>query len=553
MTSSILRFLLTHQPDQAELVLAGIQKGEIDPASALAADPGLLFDAVKATSTQQNSTTFSTKRAQLELIQLLDTLGGDLWKTDTYGKDAFHFARIGNSPDLVRWLAQHPQAPADLVARNNKESGLLHNANAKMAQALIDIGVDPRGVDSFGDTLLHKARDEELVKVLLDAGVDPTIKNKKGLDTQKAWDASNMLLEKRQKMEALLARAVPVDPNQVVREFGRQMSEVGVSRSRARLIEAKVDPATAEYAGFSLSELVIAQALKQGISIGGRRQGDPRDQQKWRKLILAAMKMDPSIDPNANTPKMQQVRQCVSLFHRIAGQTLQKTSYAASTASSGMKKKKPKPVDTSWIDILKMVGRLGSDDRRENVVHYTDLIQRMHDAKLVHNASPLSIWLLKDEIKGVSNAQWVQRDADGQSLFVRLGRMATRSQWDTSWNQPLPFADTTAPSALNGLHISREITSVVCQEPGGLGALMLISNVYSLDDTSTVVQACLNSGNHPLLTADDPWLVQGIKRLEGGGTAGHQAIAAMAKSSLDAQALQGATPSVSSKPKTRRF
>lgn len=552
MTSSILRFLLTRQPDQSELVLASIAKGEINPAADLKEDPTLLFDAIRAVNAHQTS---NAKKAQFEIIQLLDSLGGDLWLRDAYGKDAFHFARIGNSPDLVRWLAQHRDAPSDLVARNNPEPmALFHGANATMTQALIDIGLDPRGVDSCGDTLLHKARDEDLVKVLLDAGVDPTIKNNKGLDTQKTWDASNMLLEKRQKMEAHLARAVPVDPDEVVREFGRQMSEVGVSRSRARLIEAKVDPATAEYAGFSLTELVIAQALKQGISMGGRRQGDPRDQQKWRKLILTAMNMDPSIDPNASTPKMQQVRQCVSLFYRVAGHTLQKASYVGTSTSSSNKKKKPKPADTSWMDILGKVGRLISgDDRCENVAHCTNLIQRMHDGNLVHNASPLSIWLLKDEIKGAIPAQWVQRDAEGPSLFVRLGRMATRSQWDTSWNQPNPFADTTAPDALNGLYIPPEIISAVCQEPGGLGVLMLITNVYSLDDTSSVVQACLNRGDHPTLSAEDPWLVQGIKRLEGGGTSAHQAIAILAKSSLQAHSLQGATASASNKPKSRRF
>ena len=124
---------------------------------------------------------------KLEVVKLLIKLGGDINAvSDTGDTPVLH--ACGENETVFECLVMHG---ADVQKRNNDGVTCLMNAvkwSKKLCQILMDKGADVNAQDSSGNTALHFALNRvcwdtrHIVQLLIDHGLDPSIKNKDGED-----------------------------------------------------------------------------------------------------------------------------------------------------------------------------------------------------------------------------------------------------------------------------------------------------------------------------------------------------------------------------------
>lgn len=155
------------------------------------------------------------RKLKLEIAKILIEAGADVNADDGHGATALYNS-AADSPGVALLLLQHG-ARVNTRTRTyiDDPGGMspLHRAvpAPENLAALIQAGADLNAVDGSGDTALHLAVHREnvaSVKLLLDAGADGSIKNKKGKravdlvpdevsDPEKRWAISRLFLPKQ--------------------------------------------------------------------------------------------------------------------------------------------------------------------------------------------------------------------------------------------------------------------------------------------------------------------------------------------------------------------
>lgn len=134
-----------------------------------------------------------------ELATFLIDSGAPLHEREEYETTLMVQAVKGGDPELVRllaWRCLSVNAPGDFTLRT-----AIWGAHSQAAIALIELGADVHAVHAGTGTPLHsavRANAPEIIRCLLDAGSDPSMKNEKG---QTALDLARELQHDAAKLE----------------------------------------------------------------------------------------------------------------------------------------------------------------------------------------------------------------------------------------------------------------------------------------------------------------------------------------------------------------
>ena len=508
MSSSALRYFLVHHPESASVLWEAIHSGEIDVAKAASQDPALLRDFLVAVAGMR-SVSYGMEETHLAMAKLLEGQGLDLWcpvgAEDT--KKPFQCALQTQNPHLIRWVGKHPGAPHDLIAQlESQGQSPLFNANVRVAKALLDVGFDSQVKDARGNNLLHTANSGELVTLWLAQGVDPRHKNLAGQDVKAAWDAHpNTPQTLRKEKDSALAQHVAPDPQQLVREFGKKAFEVGIPRSRERLAAAGLDPATATYQGFSMPEMVAIEALRRGFKVREYNPNEPIDHYRCRKLLLSALRSCGV--PEANSVEHTRWQQILGFFMLMERSMQPKTRDVKTVKKRDAKGKKIEElsVDHTREEIAKIVG--GSPGTTAAAFNHTQLLGKLVKLGLVDNGSMLAGHLLK-AIAGDLGASLAQGNTTARAAFLHLAKMAACGAWEPAWNRPGSLQN----NPLQNIPIPFALEKSLPADQEGIAALL---SMLPKDPGRAFreLQDRLRGQALPSLSADDPWLAAGLKRV----------------------------------------
>jgi ankyrin repeat protein len=126
--------------------------------------------------------------ANQRMVKALVRAGSDLSAQDQHGKTALHLACDRDAVEIIRFLLDHG---ADPSAMDHRRETPLHEACGKNLHMLFDANMDPSPRD-----MSLRANPESAVRMLLEAGADPCIRNKNGsavLHKAAAHDVANCM------------------------------------------------------------------------------------------------------------------------------------------------------------------------------------------------------------------------------------------------------------------------------------------------------------------------------------------------------------------------
>lgn len=543
MNASALRLLLTQLPETAETIQASIESGEIDARRGLENDPALFLDFVKACSDWRNATPERRKqdlKAQASLAKVLCEFGAKPWHCVEGQVSAFEQAvQIGNGA-LVAWLGKHPDAPATLLtqaprAHHNTTSHYL-NANTSVTSALLDLGFDPHVRTSNGQTTLHMARNARTLELLLAAGVDPLACDDKGRDAKAHWDLKAITNEDRKAVDEAFARYLPVDPDALIAEFGPQWSAVGSTISKQRLKAAGIDPETAHAGGIGLAERVIAEALQLGLhktrsTVSYRANGDPGAHRKWHKLILAAMRLCKVGEQNTSNLSRQAI-DTLDLYLAVDKFFLTKPAKLAD-----------KPQHDPLDDLRALAASPRHAGAKAAITNGMRAIDRLAQAGLIDNGAAMAGWLLKMHSRQMTWAEWMSRDSDGQTLFMRLAMMAT-SEFNETLQGPETLWPPTSPVGYGTMQSLQHIPSALANEPHSLGVMAIMAARTRHASIKTWLDEHLDRVPDCQIDVDDPWLRRGVELLLASKDPAEQVLGQRLATAAQAVELHQQTPKV---------
>lgn len=506
MTISLLRYMLTHQPTSLKVALDAILSGELQVDVSNPKDENLLTDALFAQKENQGMG-HEGNRIALELFQKLDEMGFSPWLKSA-GKDGFDGALVSQNPLLILWLSQHPDAPQNLHERTvspsfgaTTYSPLSSYTTPKVLDALLQVGFDPHIKDADGDNLLHKAKSAEEVALLLDAGVDPSEKNKYQQDVRAKWDKGDIPKSDLKKMEAELNKYAPIDKERLVRSFGQQIVEVGVARTKERFKEAKVAPYEAKYAGFGLPELAAAEALSTALKIGTKSEGNYISHKKWRRILLAVLKMNSDLDENGevSVSRQEHLRPTFEIVRNLDIALLMPRVKGAMLSN------------TDSDDTRMLLNKaLGMNSSSWDAAASYSVFEKMVNAGLIENPSRIAtaIFLRENKTPDILNS----KNEQGIPGHVLWGRAALSWLWDEKWGKAHYGIDDAMRSQISYSPevLSSLIDSTELAYPMLLGFLATGGSVM----TSKYAEALYDQlDKKPLITMSDPCLVAALNRI----------------------------------------
>jgi ankyrin repeat protein len=129
---------------------------------------------------------FNRSRVGLEALL---AAGANPGAPDSSGATVMHYAAMANDPAYLEVLLAHradPNAPNGVTGATPLMSALMGNREVQF-RALLDAGAKPDLADRFDNTSLHvaaKINAHQRVLDLLQAGADPTARNRQGLTFQ---------------------------------------------------------------------------------------------------------------------------------------------------------------------------------------------------------------------------------------------------------------------------------------------------------------------------------------------------------------------------------
>jgi ankyrin repeat protein len=121
----------------------------------------------------------------------------DVRASEDGGETVVHWAAKANDPDYLDILLQHqsdPDTPNSITRATPLMSALMANREVQF-HALLKAGAKPNLADRFDNTALHlagKIYAYERIVDLLNAGADPTLKNRQGFTFQHYLDQAPM-------------------------------------------------------------------------------------------------------------------------------------------------------------------------------------------------------------------------------------------------------------------------------------------------------------------------------------------------------------------------
>lgn len=511
MTSfSALSLLLLDHPDQPGIVLESLRSGELDPRRALAQSPGLLAEAIGRMVASED-----LEPVQLELVQRLVQHGFNPWQKNERGLDAFDNALILKHPSLIIWLAQQHSAPCGLDRRLIESvdcsiSPLFHS-DFETTQAMLGVGFSPKVLDEEGNSLLHGAPEPRLVRLLIDAGVDPSIINNKGLTAQDTWDLVPMSKDKRQELDTALSETYSSPEEEVVRKFARNMIQVGVAHTKDRLQKARINPRQAQYARFSLPELLIAHILNDGMQYGSSF-GDAAEQKKLRRLVLSSLKMK-DFSPAAHDDDAQRLRALVLAFTLI---------------SAAISWNNPKEVEI-WpqfhgqlikqdmtVDDLMAIVKDGKEKEPQQMMRAMEAIESLREVGLVSNPSWIYSWLMMGSKSYITNIDgWMESCPNGIPLFYTLGQLAMRGLWDETWQGCGEQLQHQATSSGRQFEVPACFYSKSAQIPGGVGVILCMqepTGYKSKEGMDLLLDILNDEGDAGTISLKDPLVRVGLEK-----------------------------------------
>ena len=526
MAFSALNTLLTSSPRDAERIAEAIRHGEISAATAVQTEPALIAHFLRAAAHVGSETRNpDQQRGQLALVDILLANGADPWVADHYGHDGFAYAvQLGNT-QLLRRIAGTSPNPSLLRERPpvDRQAPVVFQGlnNAPLLRTLFDLGFDPKATWQSA-SLLHEAKNAEVVQLLLARGLDPNALTSTGLDVQRYWDKRNIAAPERAKMEAVLRDHTPQDPKQLIKEFGNACVEVGVPAAKQRLLAAGVDLASAEHEGFSLPELMAIRALQTGLKhLRVYTLGSPGSHKKWRKSVLSVARHS-RVD-TWNEPRKAQLRDTVELMELIDYHLTMQNKPRSPPMATGksLKKPAPEPKDTSLDDLRQAVGlepRLGGPSpKTDQLARWSQLLDRMVAGQLLDNGSLLAAWVLQATLGGWNNkGDWMTPVA-GEPLFLHLAKQATQGPFDPAWQGKQSMARNMARPPIAELMLPLTLPDSLARQANGVGAMACLA-AAARDPKHMVRWLNIQLEDHELsgkltLSLQDPWLKHGLQGL----------------------------------------
>lgn len=512
--TSLLEHLLINRPEDAGYTLSALERGEINLAL-YERDPHLISMALHATAKEWKARRKTDDL--LKIIQILTQNGWQAWPDGDKGFNPFEEAIKTESASITKWVAEQPDAPNSLFSTPYQEEGVsavnalfLSIEHAPMIQALFDLGVDPNLRDKMGNTALHRAKSPEVVDVLIRNGADPNAINSQGHDPVAAWSQQMIVVKDRQAMEEILNAARPVDPVRTLREFGAAMQKVGVQQAKNRLSEAGIDPKTARYKGLDLVDLAIGEALESVWKTDTYRHydGHPLSHRKWRKILLATIRMQGGIESKTDPTEAQNMRDGIAIFLTL-DRAMTSATLAEELREEEMRRErkhsKSPAVDDSANELSKLIGFSNAKELfaarvpLERTLAWFDRLQTA--GVLRDNASRIARHLISPGVSG----HWLHRGQDMKSPvnFLELVKRATREAWDRDFGS--------SPSALRHIPagekpvVGESMVRAVAHMPHAIGALTLL-----FDESAPQLLERIIDDSTPVI-ADDPWMEAAIE------------------------------------------
>ena len=484
-------------------IIEAIESGELDPSRGIAENPQLILQAVDSWE-RHDAHSVDFQNAQLKMIQILESHGADPWQKWP-GSDLFTLAYRAHNAPLMRWAAEHPRAPVDLVAQfiANRPLSPLFGINEAMIKVLVDRGAPVDGRDEKGNTPLHTAHTPEKIHALLEAGVDGYAVNQEGMDARDAWDKTKLPTAQRRDMESALAAHCPMRAEKIIRTFGAQIFQ-GAGRTRDRLKEAGVDPEKAQWKGFGLVELLVCEALNNVRDEKGDKKSLGREDERWLKAFETTFKW---VGGTQLTPEAaKSVQAAAELFFST------KKSFGVVAPAI---KKAARPGGDPADEIQSPAKTLTRHPVARRIDHCIDFIERAVEAGLLIDGSYVASNLSAQRITTLSRAEWLAEDASGRERLLHLLLLATRGLWDPAWSK----ASTEAYSPLARLAIDVDLVPGLMTKPHGVGVLILAQTRTKTDvldgfATRLVSEISEQGPERYALSLSDPWLAASLTELE---------------------------------------
>lgn len=497
MTSLLRRHLRARHAFLDPLIEA-IECGELDITVGIAQCPSLIPQAIERWErTEAHNIEF--QKSQLKMVQLLEQHGCDPW-VGWNNLNLLSLAYRAHNPLLLLWAARHPRAPGYKLPEffSAHPHSPLFGVDGRMIEALVDLGAATDVVDDKGNTPLHLARNADQAIALLKAGVNGYALNQEGLDARDCWDGSKVLSEQRREMEAALATCFPMQAEKIIRQFGSQLYKQGGSRIRARLKEAGVDAASAQWQGFGLIEIFVCESLNNiRDEKGDKKDYTGRDGERWRKSFEAALKM--VSNPHQLPACLESIQAATELF-------------------LGFIQERPR-MPHVVSEPIELVEHPASNPTchpiARRIDHCIDLIERAVNARLLLDGSYVAANLVSLHIGRLSRDEWLCEDGSGESRLFRLLCLATRGLWDDAWARG--SHDTHSP--LSRLPIDVDMVPEMLARPHGVGMLILAqtrTKTDVLDKLGTRILSHMSEQGMDqfILSHDDPWLRAALRELE---------------------------------------
>lgn len=550
--TNLLEHHLLNRPEDALYTLSALENGEIN-LDRYEKDDTLISMALHAAARKWHEN--SPADALLKILQILTAHGWRAWPENGQGFHPFSEALSIRSAPIVKWLAEQPGRPADLFTLPPDENGYSRGdplfssiRNAPMLKTLFELGARVDTLHSSGDTLLHSAETPDVVRVLLGAGADPSALDGQGNDVISVWSEKSILLKDRQEMEALISAAAPLNPDRILREFGASMQKIGVQQTKTRLSEAGIDPKTARYKDLSLVDIVVGEALEAGFKTNTYRyiDGHPLSHRKWRKLLLATLRMQGGPDRNDQSEGAQRVRESVALFLSL-DRILTSPKLAAEHKRSEEKHGKQAVIDTSVHDLCQAVGFINESDMRANHIPLDRIVawfDRLQSSGILKNkASRTALYLISPKCAG----PWTHRREDMKTAknFLELVKRGTRFTWDSDFGDNTHTLTRLPPEERPAVHV--QMVQAILHMPHAVGALTLLFGELA----PKLIDAAIDE-NIPVIPGDR-WMEKAIETQRGMSAEGPQKFGEKLSTIYESKALSATTPEARAPRSVRRM
>lgn len=525
MQTTLLEHLLINHPEQNAHTLAAMQSGEIRvdfdnlPKDLLAR----ALESVSKTPAYEGA-----PETAFALMTFMTQKGWELWPYRTKGDlDAFDIALRIQSTELASALFHHPDAPRNLIERKRIASSISNEPllfsyatssrpNIGFIKGLMDLGFDPLTLDGKGNTLLHVVDRPELVKMLLDKGVDPTIKNNKGEDAITAWNNKTILAGTRREMETLILEHAPIDIDRVKREFGLSMINVGVQQTRFRLSDAGLAASTLEYNGLSAAEIVMATAIDHTFTHDGYRIGVDKSHEAWKRAVLSTLKMQGVLSSDDTSERATRMREVAKIFFMLDHGLVdryERSERKRMAAEKAEKKSTHAVIKNTDEEIIKAIGMEPHEFSKMELSLFdqVSVIERLKESGVLREGLSLSALSL---LAHQNNGLWTlaaNRSPLDQSALLTLAKWGTINLLEDHFE----IKDPNRKNKASDFHVRFELplAHALSAQPDGLGAMLLIDY---LQRRHTISEKYVAIAENPQarLNMKDAWLKMACELIE---------------------------------------